>query len=368
MGLTTSKLERSLEHLPVEERYFGLDNFGNTCYCNSVLQALYFCIPFRNAVLNYYNRTVNDPEARDTLLGELSELFALVSYQKKRTGSIAPRRFLQRLREENEAFRGFMQQDAHEFLNYLLNTMAEQLEEYENKHNKPSSLSQTKAQQQKNHSSHNHSSTDPQQTHPRTFVHDVFAGTLTNETRCICCERTTSRDEMFFDLSVDVQQNSSISNCLRNFSSTEMLSRQDKFFCEECCSLQEAQKSMRVKKMPRVLALHLKRFKYMERQGVHRKLPHRVAFPFHLRLTNAVPEADDAHRLYVLFAVVIHIGSSPNHGHYVAMVKSHGTWLLFDDNVVEVIEENDVREVFGHVGDFNGTSETGYILFYQSER
>ncbi|KAH6577218.1 hypothetical protein BASA60_004153 [Batrachochytrium salamandrivorans] len=36
-----------------EERYYGFENFGNTCYCNSVLQVLYFCKPFRDCVLCY---------------------------------------------------------------------------------------------------------------------------------------------------------------------------------------------------------------------------------------------------------------------------------------------------------------------------
>jgi hypothetical protein len=27
--------------------------FGNTCYANSVIQALYFCKPFREKILNY---------------------------------------------------------------------------------------------------------------------------------------------------------------------------------------------------------------------------------------------------------------------------------------------------------------------------
>lgn len=40
-----------------------------------------------------------------------------------------------------------------------------------------------------------------------------------------------------------------------------------------------------------------------------------------------------------LFAVVVHIGRGPNHGHYVAVVKSGGRWLLFDDEIVELVDE-----------------------------
>ena len=39
MGATGSKLEKALEdQFPEGERYFGLENFGNTCYCNNTLQ------------------------------------------------------------------------------------------------------------------------------------------------------------------------------------------------------------------------------------------------------------------------------------------------------------------------------------------
>lgn len=41
-------------------------------------------------------------------------------------------------------------------------------------------------------------------------------------------------------------------------------------------------------------------------------------------------------RLYDLVAVVVHCGSGPNRGHYISIVKSHGFWLLFDDDMVDV--------------------------------
>uniref|UniRef100_A0A3Q3W8M2 ubiquitinyl hydrolase 1 n=1 Tax=Mola mola TaxID=94237 RepID=A0A3Q3W8M2_MOLML len=75
-----------------------------------------------------------------------------------------------------------------------------------------------------------------------TWVHDIFQGTLTNETRCLNCETVSSKDEDFLDLSVDVEQNTSITHCLRDFSNTETLCSEYKYYCETCCSKQEAQK------------------------------------------------------------------------------------------------------------------------------
>lgn len=65
---------------------------------------------------------------------------------------------------------------------------------------------------------------------------------------------------------------------------------------------------MKIKKLPNVLALHLKRFKYQEDVGKYIKLAYRVAFPFELRLFNTVDDSEDPDRLYELFAVVVHIG------------------------------------------------------------
>ena len=75
-----------------------------------------------------------------------------------------------------------------------------------------------------------------------TLVHQLFEGILTSETRCLTCETVSSRDESFLDLSIDIEQNSSVTACLRQFSASEMLCQRNKFFCDSCCDLQEAEK------------------------------------------------------------------------------------------------------------------------------
>lgn len=64
---------------------------------------------------------------------------------------------------------------------------------------------------------------------------------------------------------------------------------------------QEAEKKIRLKRLPRVLTLHLKRFKYVESLDSFSKLSHRVVFPLELRtpnMTDEVGEADADGRLY----------------------------------------------------------------------
>ncbi|XP_076362540.1 ubiquitin-specific protease 12/46 isoform X3 [Tachypleus tridentatus] len=355
MGANASQLEKEIgqDQFPSNEHYFGLVNFGNTCYCNSVLQALYFCKPFREKVLDY---KAKNKRTKETLLTCLADLFYNIATQKKKTGTIAPKKFIARLRKENDLFDNYMQQDAHEFLNYLLNTIADILQAEKQQgtaKGKNNSSTQVNGEQQV-------SKSEP------TWVHDIFQGTLTNETRCLNCETVSSKDEDFLDLSVDVDQNTSITHCLRGFSNTETLCSEHKYYCENCCSKQEAQKRMRVKKLPMILALHLKRFKYMEQQSRHTKLSYRVVFPLELRLFNTSDDAYNPNRMYDLVAVVIHCGSGPNRGHYISIVKSYGLWLLFDDDIVDKIDASAIEDFYGLTSDTQKTSESGYILFYQS--
>lgn len=100
MGNTDTKLERELGPQSSDnEHYLGLENYGNTCYCNSVLQALYYCCEFRTALLHYVEQRPNS----DSLLHTLAQLYAQIGSHKRRTGVIGPRKFIQRLKTENGA-------------------------------------------------------------------------------------------------------------------------------------------------------------------------------------------------------------------------------------------------------------------------
>jgi len=355
MGANASQLEKDIgsELFPANEHYFGLVNFGNTCYSNSVLQALYFCRPFREKVLEY---KAKNKRTKETLLTCLADLFYSIVTQKRKVGTIAPKKFIARLRKEKIEFDNYMQQDAHEFLNFLINHINEIIVGEQSQGPAVPVGSNSRSKMINNH--------EGEKTH--TWINDIFQGILTSETRCLNCETVTSKDEDFFDLSIDVDQNTSITSCLRNFSSTETLCSDNKFKCDTCSSYQEAHKRMRVKRLPTILALHLKRFKYVEQYNRHIKVSHRVVFPLELRLFNTSDDAVNPDRMYDLVAVVIHCGSGPNRGHYISIVKSHGFWLIFDDDIVDKIDPSTIEDFYGLTSDIQKSSETGYILFYQS--
>ena len=66
------------------------------------------------------------------------------------------------------------------------------------------------------------------------------------------------------------------------------------------CLLEIFQKRMRIKKLPTILALHLKRFKYMEQYNRHIKVSHRVVFPLELRLFNTVRNRTNTYFVFIL--------------------------------------------------------------------
>lgn len=324
-------------------------------------------------ILNMSYQNANAYNMPDSLYSSVKDIFEAVVTNEKRHGIVSPSKLVEVLRRDNEMFRGQLHQDAHEFFNLLLNTLLDNIDDNEKRRIK------AEAEAKKNGNQDDDTQTVSEQTAdtgtvsfpsllpvaqpgPTKWLRDMFEGTLTSETRCLTCENVSQRDEPFLDLSVDLDQHTSVTSCLRRFSEEEMLCERNKFHCDNCGGLQEAEKRMKIKSLPKVLTLHLKRFKYTEDYGRLQKLFHKVVYPYHLRLFNTTDDAEDPDRIYELYAVVVHIGGGPFHGHYVAVIKTQDRgWLLFDDEMVEPVDKSYVKNFFG---DKPGLA-TAYVLFYQ---
>eukprot|EP00727_Mastigamoeba_balamuthi_P001615 m51a1_g11450 hypothetical protein (365) ;mRNA; f:13794-15284 len=358
MGNSYAHLERALEGVPDSEHFTE-----NTCYCNATLQALWACRPLRERLIELHAESGDDEgedeeaqaapaAAGSKLLDELSALFHAVATSRRRFQRFEPRALIRALRAKNPMYRGDLHQDAHEFLNELLNDLADELERRRTNACDDDEDGKIRI---------NTSSVGS------TLVHSLFQGVLQNQTRCHGCDAVTTKNETFFELSVDVAPDATLADCLNHYGSTETLMGNDKFFCDSCACLQEATKSMSIRILPEILVVHMKRFKHSEDKRGHLfyKLSHRTVFPLELH----VHKGEDESVLYDLFAVVVHLGSSVTHGHYVAVVNCYSKWILYDDDIIKCVDETFLRSLYGVNGPATGQpgpSRTSYLLFYKS--
>ncbi|XP_077005557.1 ubiquitin carboxyl-terminal hydrolase 1 [Tamandua tetradactyla] len=135
--------------------FVGLNNLGNTCYLNSILQVLYFCPGFKSGVKHLFNiisrkkEALKDEANQKVDKGNCKE-DSLASYElicslqsliisveqlqasfllnpEKYTDELAtqPRRLLNTLRELNPMYEGYLQHDAQEVLQCILGNIQE---------------------------------------------------------------------------------------------------------------------------------------------------------------------------------------------------------------------------------------------------
>ena len=107
----------------------GLSNLGNSCYMNSAVQCMSYLPLLRSYLLGDLYKTNGDLN-RDNPLGtggKLLEEFAelLRSMWSAKQGEKSPTRFRLHLGKSNEQFACADQQDAQEFLNYMIDVLHE---------------------------------------------------------------------------------------------------------------------------------------------------------------------------------------------------------------------------------------------------
>ena len=113
----------------------------------------------------------------------------------------------------------------------------------------------------------------------------------------------------------------SINDCFSLFFEKELL--EDPLSCRICGGPQNFIKNYEINKLPYVLILSLKRFKYNENNNF--KLKQLITYPLdNFQLKD---------KKYNLFGVVYHYGSI-NSGHYICSIRLNKKWIVCDDNSV----------------------------------
>lgn len=144
-----------------------------------------------------------------------------------------------------------------------------------------------------------------------------------------------------------------LNDCLQAFTTEEILSEEDPWYCSNCKQHRQASKKFDLWRLPQVLVIHLKRFSYTRYS--RDKISTFVDFPFEgLDLSPFTVNPEHSSQKYDLFAISNHMGGLGG-GHYTAYVKNlySGTWFTHDDSSVYPVKN--ISEI---------KSSAAYVLFY----
>lgn len=185
----------------------GLDNLGNTCYLNSIVQCLANTRPLRDYFLvNKYEDDINTENPLGTG-GKLAVSFAHVmgNLWSGKERSLSPYKLKGIVGEKVCQFKGFMQQDAQEFMAFLLDGLHEDLNRIKKKPyveevegaGKPDAEVANEAWRR--YKSRNDS-----------VIVDLFQGQLKSKLTCPVCNKISIKYDPFMNLSVPLPKDQKI--------------------------------------------------------------------------------------------------------------------------------------------------------------
>ncbi|ODV88872.1 hypothetical protein CANCADRAFT_32326 [Tortispora caseinolytica NRRL Y-17796] len=358
----------------------GLQNLGNTCYLNSMVQCLVGCTPLADAFLKDSYREYINPNNKMGTKGAVARAFADLTRELyvTRSSYINPKYFKSTIGLFGSDFSGYEQQDAQEFLMFILDGLHEDL----NINGDKPRISELTEEQEKilERMSVRYASFLQWQRYLRSaqsIIVDIFQGQYQSRLECLSCHDTSTTYNAFECLSVPVPARSSrlrevsLESCFDQFVAKEILDQDDGWNCPRCKTKRTASKKLTISRLPNVLIVHLKRFQTSYSGSMSQKIDTMVKYPVdNLDLTHYWPDyeeedmkwADEAKKgdqvspfVYSLFAVVNHYGTLKG-GHYTALVQrpGHG-WFSFDDTRVNAINTGIVNQ-------------NAYVLFYVRQR
>ncbi|KAH9943232.1 cysteine proteinase [Epithele typhae] len=303
----------------------GLNNTGNTCFLNSALQCLLHTPPLLNIALKHSQQgnPCGCPKSHHCMICAFRYLM-MDAHSKK--FSTTPNLIISKLSMIAKHMRRGRQEDSHEFLRYFVDSLQR---------------STLAAVPQK----------VDQKLAEKTWVYGIFGGMLRSRVKCLSCGYNSDTYDRMMDLSVDIAGVGTLRDALRMFTAVDHLKGANRYKCEKCKKLVNADKQFTVHEAPLVLTIHLKRFSPMGR-----KIGHPVRYEERISLDSLMSDSQFGPS-YSLYGIISHAGGGPNSGHYYAHVKSAGgQWYEMNDDSVS-----------RHAGPPTGL-KNAYVLFYMRDK
>ncbi|XP_069590339.1 ubiquitin carboxyl-terminal hydrolase 42 isoform X1 [Ranitomeya imitator] len=298
----------------------GLQNLGNTCFVNSVLQCLTYTAPLANYMLT----REHSKTCREQDFCMMCVMQAHVAQTLCNSGGVVkPTSVINDLRRIAKHFRYGSQEDAHEFLRYTVEEMQK--------------------------SCLRGCSNLDRHTQTTTFIHQIFGGCLRSRVKCLNCKSVSDTYDEYLDIPLEIKTSHSVNKALEQFVKAEQLDGDNAYNCSKCKQLVTATKRFTVHRISNVLTLSLKRFASFSGG----KLSKEIKYPEYLNIRPYTSNPHGEPIMYSLYAVLVHTGLSCHTGHYFCYIKaSNDQWYLMNDSVVS---STDIRTVL---------NQQAYLLFY----
>jgi len=330
----------------------GLNNIGNTCFLNSIVQCLSNTRVIKEYILSEEYVNEMRPSVKSALMKRFAELIKNLWQGDQK--SLSTHSFKLEVDVFAPRFSGYYQQDAQEFLRYLL-------EGIHNEINRVTSRPKPLTQEIDDDLDDSQKAVEVWKRYLRlenSKIVDTFGGLLKSILECTHCGHRSTTFEPFWDLSLPIPDSLShpgkllLSHCFDLFTKEEVMDGDEMPTCSKCKTRRKCKKRFVIQKFPEVLVIHLKRFSLGSRA---RKVDSAIEFPVtKLDMGPYSAESQLKNLFYDLYAVVNHNGTCYT-GHYTAYCRhpySH-EWHVFND-----------RSVLPMSGD-NMPKRDGYVLFYE---
>jgi len=199
----------------------------------------------------------------------------------------------------------------------------------------------------------------------------MFTGLQHGRQKCKLCKTENNSFQTFTTLQINIPikegffstKEYTLDECLEHTFQDEVLDYENRMKCDFCCRKNRATKMSRIWRPPKIMVIHIKRFKMNMYGMITSKIDNKVNFPvLDLDISKYISE-ESPHKdkcKYNLFGVNIHhsmgYSSNINAGHYVSVIKNRldNKWYLFNDSasVKSVIDVDGIKH------------KNAYLLFY----